>query len=129
MASGKLNVDIEGYGGLVFSEQSAKVLRGEEEVMLRKDLIYKSKKSSTPKKHKTTISLSDEGRELFELLRAKRLELAKEQNVPPYVIFHDKTLVEMSEKKPRKLEEMADISGVGASKLKKYGQIFLDVLQ
>ena len=105
VASGKLNVDIEGYGGLVFSEQSAKVLRGEEEVMLRKDLIYKSKKSSTPKKHKTTISLSDEGRELFELLRAKRLELAKEQNVPPYVIFHDKTLVEMSEKKPRKLED------------------------
>lgn len=132
VAAGMLNVDIEGYGGLMFSERSAAVLRGEEPMLLRKDPSYKLKKSTTQSsksgKHKSNLSLSDEGRVVFELLRAQRLELAREQNVPPYVIFHDKTLVEMSEQKPQKLEEMAAISGVGESKLKKYGQIFLDII-
>jgi ATP-dependent DNA helicase RecQ len=68
-------------------------------------------------------------RDLFEKLRAKRLELAKAQNVPPYVIFHDKTLAEMAARNPRSVHELAGIPGVGDVKLTRFGQAFLDVIK
>ena len=65
---------------------------------------------------------------LFDLLRAKRLELARAQSFPPYVIFHDRTLVEMAKDRPRTQEAMASIVGVGEAKLAKYGDTFLKLL-
>src|SRR5262249_40391123 len=67
-------------------------------------------------------------RVLFEKLRAKRLELARAANVPPYVIFHDKTLAEMAARCPRSVAELAGIAGVGEAKLVRYGQAFLEVI-
>ena len=67
-------------------------------------------------------------RALFEKLRAKRLELAKAQGVPPYVIFHDRTLAEMAARRPRSAAELAGIPGVGEGKLARYGEVFLEVI-
>ena len=63
---------------------------------------------------------------LFDQLKEIRLKLAKEKSVPPYVIFHDKTLYAFAIQKPKTLSEMAMIDGVGDVKLKRYGQIFLE---
>jgi len=65
---------------------------------------------------------------LFEELRARRLELARAQNVPPYVIFHDKTLMEMAARCPRSMAELRAIAGVGDAKLARYGAAFLAVI-
>ncbi len=69
---------------------------------------------------------NDADRDLFLTLKSLRTSIAKENNVPPYVVFHDKTLIEMILKKPSNLNEMSHIPGVGQSKLEKYGQAFLD---
>jgi ATP-dependent DNA helicase RecQ len=65
---------------------------------------------------------------LFEKLRARRLELARAQQVPPYVIFHDKTLADMAARCPRSLAELAATPGVGEAKLARYGPAFLEVI-
>lgn len=74
-------------------------------------------------------ALDDAGFALFEKLRQKRLALAKEERVPPYIVFSDKTLVDMCLKRPQTKEEMLQVSGVGASKLEKYGEAFLQVIK
>ena len=66
---------------------------------------------------------------LWQALKAKRTELAREQGVPPYVIFHDSTLLEILNRRPGSLREMGEISGVGQAKLAKYGDEFLQVLE
>ena len=68
-------------------------------------------------------------RALFDTLKALRLRIAREQNLPPYVIFHDKTLIAMATRRPLYLDSLAQIPGVGQSKLQKYGQVFLDAIQ
>ena len=73
--------------------------------------------------------LGAENQELFDALRARRRELAEEQGVPPYVIFHDASLVEMAERRPRTLDEFAAIPGVGAMKLERYGETFLAIVR
>ncbi len=65
---------------------------------------------------------------LFEKLRARRLELARAQQVPPYVIFHDRTLADMAARRPRSVAELAATPGVGAAKLARYGEAFLAVI-
>jgi ATP-dependent DNA helicase RecQ len=73
--------------------------------------------------------MTHEETERFERLRLKRLELARAQGVPPYVIFHDTTLVEMARRRPTSLAELSGIGGVGDKKLSRYGQTFLDVMR
>ena len=80
---------------------------------------------------KTKLSLgleSEDEHELFARLKTKRLEIAKAQNVPPYVVFHDKTLFEMIKLRPKNLADLGGITGVGEAKIKKYGKVFLEVL-
>ena len=72
--------------------------------------------------------VSDEDTPLFSTLRAKRRELAETAGVPAYIIFNDKTLVEMAQKRPTNLDEMAQINGVGAKKLENFGNAFLEVI-
>ena len=67
-------------------------------------------------------------RELFQLLRQKRTEIARLQNVPPYVIFHDKTLIELAAARPASRTQMAEVPGVGEAKLDRYGPAFLSVI-
>ncbi len=129
-AAGFLAVDLEGYGGLKLTAQSKAVLKGEQRVTLRVQAAKKPKKS---RRGTDAISAENKGiapadAALWEALREARLALAREQGVPPYVIFHDATLQEMLSHRPTNLDEMGMISGVGTRKLEKYGETFLKVL-
>lgn len=89
----------------------------------------KKKKIQKTVRKRSTDALTSAGCDLFEILRKLRLEIAKEESMPPYIIFSDKTLIDMCVKKPSDEEEMLNVSGVGANKLKKYGQRFLQEIQ
>lgn len=130
VAANLLAVDIAGYGGLHLTEKSFLVLRGEQTVALRHDpeVSRRKNKALTTKLKRTQKDLPSAKDALWQALKHKRLELAHAQGVPPYVIFHDSSLIEMYEQRPKNLIEFARISGVGASKLERYGEIFLSVL-
>ncbi len=129
VARGYLNVNFD-YGQLLLSETSRTILRGEESLMLRVDTMQA--KSSTggngSNKKSKSVQINDEDMELWEALRACRKNLATEQGIPPFMIFHDATLKDMLDNKPNSLESFAGISGVGQKKLDKYGAEFLAVL-
>lgn len=131
VAGGLLETDMEAYGGLKLTETARPVLRGESEVLLRRDSDTAKRKVSKVER----ASRAKEGYEgvsddpLWHALKARRLELAKEQGVPPYVIFHDSTLLEILNQRPQTLDEMSKISGVGQAKLARYGDAFLQVLE
>ncbi|MDH4099833.1 MAG: DNA helicase RecQ [Nitrospirota bacterium] len=124
VAAGYLEVDMEGFGGLRLTAASRPLLRGESTIAFRKEPERTRKKE----KRKTRSSASPGHDALWQALREKRMELAKEQGVPPYVIFHDSTLSEMHAQRPQTLAELAHISGVGERKLERYGPAFLKVL-
>ena len=125
IALGYLTTDVDGHGAIKLEEQSRPLLRGEIELILRKP---HQDKTSAKKKGKSRTSLRSVDEPLFELLREHRLEIANENGVPPYIIFHDSTLEEMAKTRPESLERMQYISGVGEQKLNKFGQSFLDVI-
>ena len=126
VARGLVNVDLEGYGGLMLDEASRPVLRGEQQLMLRKDV--KVEKTRRRKKGETSYGNSSDNL-LWNALRAKRRELAEAQDVPPFVIFHDATLMEMVADKPVNQQQLMAISGVGKKKLELYGDDFLAVIR
>jgi ATP-dependent DNA helicase RecQ len=130
-AAGLLNVDMEAYGGLKLTEEARPVLRGEQSVWLRRDAEPAKRKTSKAERGSRLREAFAGANEdpLWQALKAKRLELAREQGVPPYVIFHDSTLLEILNRKPQTLGEMAQISGVGQAKLAKYGDAFLQVME
>ena len=133
-ATGLLTVDMEGYGGLRLNPASRAVLKGEQTVTFRVESPRKNRERT--RKDKTAkqsgsrphggVQPQDEA--LWQALRDTRIRLSREQGVPPYVIFHDATLLEMLAQRPRDLHEFAAISGVGARKLEQYGNTFLGVL-
>ncbi len=127
VALGLLTVDVEGHGGLRLGPDCRAVLRGERRIELRRDPTWrKAPKAAKPRRQ---VALEDPASEsLFQALRAKRFALAKAQGVPPYVIFHDATLMEMAQAKPRSLDDFARLSGVGQAKLERYGATFLAVV-
>ena len=126
MARGLADIDLEGYGGLRLSDSCRPLLKGEVTLELRRDL----KPQTTPKSSTSQASqlVRGEEREQWEALRALRRKLAEEHGVPPYVIFPDSTLLEMLRSQPGSMAEMAEVSGVGARKLERYGAAFLEVL-
>jgi ATP-dependent DNA helicase RecQ len=131
IAGGYLEADIEAYGGLMLTATARPVLKGEQTVSLRRDAEpakRKSVRTGGDGKSREPFSGANEDR-LWLALKAKRMELAREQGVPPYVIFHDSTLLEMREQRPGSLTEMGRISGVGQGKLARYGDDFLKVLE
>ncbi len=124
IARSLLTTDISSKGGLRLTESARPVLQGKETVAFRLE-----KKPAKRKKSRTSVSgVSKEHSQLWEKLRSTRSEIAKQQSLPAYVIFHDATLMEMAEKKPVSLTAMSAISGVGAAKLEKYGEQFLRVI-
>jgi ATP-dependent DNA helicase RecQ len=130
-AGGFIDVDIEGYGGLRLSEAARPVLRGEQEVWLRRD-AEPAKRTSSKTERGSRLREAFAGANddpLWQALKAKRMELAREQGVPPYVIFHDSTLLEILNQRPQTLDQMGHISGIGQAKLAKYGDAFLQVVE
>jgi len=127
VAHGLVTVDVAGHGGLSISAKGASFLRERSSIMLRalKKPAHGGRRAA---RRQAAEALPEGDRELFEKLRARRLELAKEQNVPPYVIFHDRTLQEMAARAPRTRRDLAAISGVGESKLARYAEAFLAVI-
>jgi len=129
VANGYLRADPEGYGALQLTEQCRPLLKGRQAIKLRKDPVVKKTPGRTSSGRSGSLvkdEITDQAG--WEALRACRKELADKQGVPPYVIFHDTTLFGMLERKPRTLEELAEVSGVGAAKLEKYGEIFLETI-
>ena len=125
VAKGLVAVDFEAYGAFKLTEQCRPVLRGEQTVMLRKDVAAEKLRS---KKAVKKMAITGQNKQLWEALRAKRSEIALAQNVPSFVVFHDATLMSMMDEKPETLQQMGHISGVGEKKLELYGKTFLDVL-
>ncbi|WP_367154846.1 DNA helicase RecQ [Methylomonas sp. HYX-M1] len=124
VAKSLVAIDFDGHGSLKLTEACRPVLRGEQTLMLRKDAA-----NPKNKREKFDNRREDGGdNALWNALRAKRRELADEQDVPPYVIFHDATLMAMMEARPRNHEQMARLSGIGERKLDLYGDAFLQVL-
>lgn len=124
VASNLLAVDITEHGGLKFTPQGHAFLKEKNTLRLRKALPVKTK-AATKTRHNITAFTNDSDQGLFDALKAVRMELAKAQNVPPYVIFHDKTLREMAIAKPASAAELGQISGVGEVKIARYGAVFL----
>ena len=126
-ALGYLTTDAAGHGSLIVSGKARPLLKGEETLWLREDVMI----PQTTRKGRRERGAAPSGAAggLFEALRTLRLTLAREQQVPPYVIFHDATLREMAERKPDSLAVLGTISGVGSRKLAQYGEAFLEVLR
>ena len=119
-----LSVDMEGYGALKLQEQCRPLLRGEVSIALRVDQKQKvvKRQTKTPLPEEVDVGL-------WEALRECRREQAEEQGVPPYVIFHDSTLIEMCTRLPQTRDEFANLTGVGERKLLKYGDAFLTAIR
>ncbi|HEY0043195.1 MAG TPA: DNA helicase RecQ [Allosphingosinicella sp.] len=111
------------YGGLSFGPSARPILKGEEKL----ELVLAPKRQRRSRRGGSDGN--PEGNPLFEALRACRRDMAKEMGVPPYVIFHDSTLREMAELRPSSLQAMSRVTGVGAAKLDKFGQAFVDVVR
>jgi ATP-dependent DNA helicase RecQ len=145
VASGLLEVEAE-HGGLRLAASAWPLLRGERTLALRRDLAADAlprgrRARGAAKREAGAAGARRRGgrsvdavlsfpadRDLFEALRQRRLELARERGLPPYVIFHDSTLLEMVERRPSSRAAMAAVPGVGARKLEEYGDIFLAVI-
>jgi ATP-dependent DNA helicase RecQ len=127
LAQGLLAVEGD-YGTLVLTDASAKVLRKQRPVMLRREPERAPRAPRARKVAEPAVSLSAEATVAFERLRGWRAATAKEQGVPAYVIFHDATLREVAATAPSSLAELGKVSGIGETKLARYGQQVLDAL-
>ena len=129
VASNLLIPDAEGHGGLQITAKGRIFLKDKPVLCMRHHV--KTTTSERPKRRvrKSTVPITSEADQaLYENLKAARSILAKTQKVPAYVIFHDKTLIELAQHKPNSLEAMLGISGIGEAKLKRYGKPLLDVI-
>lgn len=127
IAADLLTIDMQGYGSLKLTKKSLPLLRGEQTIALRVDPEKPKKKAKkTADRTRKADQMPDDA--LWQALKAKRLELAREQGVPPYIIFHDSSLMEMHAKKPKTLSEFETITGVGQSKLERYGEAFIKLI-
>jgi len=129
VAAGYAEIDMKGYGGLFLTQKGRTFLKSKEKIYLRKEVV-KAKKASRRIHEKSSVELPDlaYSQALFEDLRQLRLVISKQKKVPPYVIFHDRTLKEMASRRPLSLKEMVGLYGVGDIKLKKFGQMFVDFM-
>ena len=115
--------DPDRHGALRMTEAARPILRDEQSITLRRDTLVSKSRRPTAK-----ALVSEEDAPLLSALKAKRRALAEAAKVPAYVVFNDRTLIEMAEKRPNSLDEMARINGVGAKKLERYGDDFLSVI-
>ena len=135
IATGALNVDGQAFNTLQLTEQSRAVLKGEVAVRLRESVSTpaerkpkRSSSGSTSKPNAAPLALDDAAQIRFAALKAWRGEVAREHNLPAYVIFHDATLAAIAERVPQTLDDLQGISGIGAKKLEAYGEEVLRVV-
>ncbi len=121
-----LRADPDRFGALVLTELSRAVLRGDTPVRFREE---PERPAALPRTRGAAVPVADDDRELWEALRACRQRLASEHNVPPYVIFHDRTLRQMLNALPRSEAGLLQLTGVGQTKLERYGAAFLEVIR
>ncbi len=134
MASNFLRVDITGFGGIRLTEGCGPVLKGQTLVFFRKEAKPEPRARRRPT---TTLAAFEESvhaarpddKPLFDALRRLRLDLARDQGVPPYVVFGDTTLAAMVRHRPTTLDAFARLSGVGQVKLERYGEAFIEVIR
>lgn len=129
VASGFLALDIQGYGGLGMTEKSRALLQGDGSFHYRADSVAKT----APSRRKSRAAepehpLTAEQTDLLGILKELRLQLAKQRGVPAYVVFPDRSLIDMARRSPRTPEEFAEVNGVGATKLKDFAQPFLSAI-
>ena len=124
VAMGYLRIDFDRYGVLVLTEKARPVLKGEESIRLRQE----EKASAGKRRQRKHSFIEVEDEVLWQALRGLRKALSAENNVPPYTIFHDTTLMEMVEQKPTRLSDLSSIHGVGDKKLDSYGEQFIEVI-
>jgi ATP-dependent DNA helicase RecQ len=124
VGGGFLNQDVAGYGGLSVTEDGAALLRGERPFLYRPDAApARASRTAAP-----SGEITDEQSALLAELKKLRLRLATERQLPAYLIFSDKTLLDMARIAPRDLHQFAMVSGVGASKLRDFGKLFVDAI-
>ena len=128
VSSKYLKINIKKYGALQITESGADILKGELDYFYRKISFNTPIKEKRIKPETIDADTLDNEKELFSALKSKRMELARKRRVPAYIIFPDATLHQMLLHKPKTLEEMAKLNGVGAQKLEKYGEDFLAIL-
>lgn len=131
LAAGLVRIDHAAYGALKLEPDARAVFKRERQVFFRKDRPGKGKsaKGSSASAAKAKAALPDADMGLFEELRATRMAIAKSLSVPPYVVFPDTTLTQMAAERPMTEEALLSISGVGQSKLERYGEAFLKVIR
>ncbi|GGD35336.1 DNA helicase RecQ [Pseudoxanthomonas indica] len=125
VASGLLEVDAEGFGSLRLTDASRVALRGERRLLLRRDTPSRERERAP----RSGVVVTETDLPLFGALRQLRAQLAKEQNVPAYVIFHDSTLRNIAEHRPGTLDQLARVGGIGGTKLARYGEQLLDAIR
>ncbi|MGV2105843.1 DNA helicase RecQ [Agrobacterium vitis] len=131
LAAGLIRVDHDAFGALKLEPDARAVFKREREVRFRKDRPTKGKaaRTASPAAARAKSALEGADMELFEALRAARMAIAKDLSVPPYVVFPDTTLIAFATERPDSREALLGISGVGQSKLERYGDAFLEVIQ
>ena len=133
IATGAVAVDAQAFNTLRLTDGSRAVLRGEVTVMLRESVSApasaKTRKTKAPAQAPAAAALDATAQARFAALKAWRAEVAREHNLPAYVIFHDATLAAIAERAPQTLEDLQGISGIGAKKLEAYGAEVLRVSQ
>jgi ATP-dependent DNA helicase RecQ len=127
VAASVLEVDAEGHGSLRLTASAKPVLQGQQTLLLRKDSPKLRQRSGGTSPAAAEVPETDQP--LFQALRRLRAQLAKEQNVPAYVIFHDATLRNIAQQRPTDLRALARVGGVGGSKLDRYGPALIDVVR
>ncbi len=129
IAGGYLTTDQEGYGTLRLTQKCRPLLKGEKQLNLRRQQKKGKEQKKEQKKVQQEVSeLRPMDQPLFAALRSLRLEIAREQGVAPFIIFHDSTLKLMARKRPRTHEQMRAISGVGEQKLQAYSERFIGLI-
>ena len=126
-AAGAVTMDLAGYGRWCVTDQGRRVLKGEERLELRKESLT-PQRARKERQANTVQDLGDIDQGLLAALKSLRLELAREQSVPAYVVFPDSTLIDMARLQPSDRSQMALVSGVGEAKLERYGETFLDAI-
>lgn len=130
VAAGYVDVDHAQYGALVLTEKARPVLRGEQRIRLRKDRSASGLKNTrTSRAASLADELDQEDRLLFDRLRRLRTQIARDQSVPPYVVFPDATLAGIAAARPVTPDSLLSVSGIGQSKLDKYGEAVLDLVE
>lgn len=127
VAASLLEVDSEAYGGLRLTDGSREVLKGQRKVMMRRESPKTRERDRSGQR--TGLSVLPEDLALFNALRSLRAELAKEQNVPAFVIFHDSTLRNIAEQRPTSIDALGRVGGIGGTKLARYGERLVDIVR